>query len=193
MPNVKRPAMKLIAAAALMSLAPQVAAQTNQPACLTRADIKSASAYAMPLLLKGVQNVCSKHLPASSFMASNSNFTKKYEVFGAANRDAAMSLLARFQGSMDFPGMDAGQSTEIIDALIPILVEQMMSEELKPSSCQPIDEAMALLDPLPAENLAGLVGMVIVEVIKSEEQKSNATRKGKDRNRTAAPTLCKGA
>ena len=61
--------------------------------------------------------------------------------------------------------MDSAMLAEMPDdALKPFvtaLLQQMVATEIKPAQCVDVERGLELIDPLPADNIAGLIGFMV--------------------------------
>lgn len=157
----------LAAAFSLAALASAQAAQAQQ-ACIMPADAADTLMYLMPVAYDGALKSCKKtfadnaFLPSAEGRAYIEQFRSKQDQTWPGTYRAAQVMIAS-QGGADggmaetLGALDESSLRPFADALL----GQMIAEEIKPDSCDKIDRGIALLSPLPAENIGGLVAFAL--------------------------------
>ncbi|MEO9462992.1 MAG: hypothetical protein ABJ242_09670 [Marinomonas sp.] len=151
------------AALALCALAqPQIAMAEE---CVEQADLSATVVYAMPLLGDAVNEKCSKELSPTGFMATKSEaFLAPYRAKQDANWPGAFRLLKMFSKKGKAPsGMG-----DMIDSLpesalrpfVDAVIVTMVGKEIKPADCGKIERGIALIAPLPEENVGDLAAFI---------------------------------
>lgn len=165
----------ILSAAALTASAPAVAQVDD----LDPAAVTAASRYALPMVFEGYLSRCNTALSPSGYALSNSSrlnakFSEGSDAAWPAAKAAMLELMAEDAGDMsEMLGMLGDESLRpMVDALI----AGMVSQELKTENCESIERGLEILDPLPAENLAELIGFFI-----EMEQKNDAADDGEAR------------
>ena len=148
-----------LAAAALWGAGPAQAQADN----LDPAAVAAASRYALPIAFEGYLSTCNTVLPRDGFARTNASriHAKFAEGADAAWPGAKAAML-------QMAAKDAGDMTAMLevmgdDALRPFvdsLIASMVAGEIKTESCGDIERALEILDPLPADNYAELIGFV---------------------------------
>ena len=174
-------------AAAGVAMAQPVAAQdtaadagANPMAMVDEAQAQALVRYALPYVFDSVRGKCMATLSSDGYFATNG------DALDAKLRDGSLEafktarpIIEGFASSgMGMPGgggdseanpaaagMDMGAMFAMMpdEALAPfagVFMAEMAAGEVDSKSCADIEKAMALLDPLPADNLAGLAGMM---------------------------------
>lgn len=161
--TIARTAFVTLAAAALL----QSQAAAAQAPCLTEAEISGMVAFSMPAVLQGVMTSCKPHLSAQGFFAQQGPaMVQRY----SADKDAAWPLaktaFLKFGAEKDDKTMEqvANLPDDALKPFVEGMVQQMVSGEIKPASCAPIERATMLLEPLPAKNTASLVAFIVAMV-----------------------------
>jgi hypothetical protein len=167
----------------LLALPAMITAQARPTECLTRTEMRSGISYIMPMLINAVKNACANTLPKGSFLTDGSaDMLSKYQALAASNKAAALSLIDKFGAGMklDSVDTDGGAQTDMMEALLPIMVEEGLAKEIKPESCTAMNDIVESLDPLPPENMTRLIETIAVEVIRSDEakEKTKGSKKG---------------
>jgi hypothetical protein len=159
------------AIAAALLLGPQVAvsAQAAKP-CVTRAEAADMTLFFLPTLVDRMAEKCRASLPRTSFLAgSGKAFGERVKREGGDRWPSVKSALLKIAGDQIPPALSDGtlrrMSEEIIGA--------ELAKDLKIKDCAAIDEAFALLAPLPADNLGRLGALLIVMGEKRQETRQN--------------------
>lgn len=151
-------------------------AQADAAACIAQADMSDGVIYAMPIIVTAVRNKCEGSLATSDFLATKGDaFIAPYVSRQSAAWPGAMRVLSQFGGSSsaDTANMMSMMQTlppETVRPLIDAVIEQKLAEEIKIADCKKIERGIALMAPLPPENLAGLVTFLL-EVTKVDDPK----------------------
>ena len=155
-------ALALIAVPA-QAAAPAAAQMTKTP-CLSEAEVRALTAFAMPSALGGMIKHCSPHVGSNAFMArSGSSLVASY----AANKGAAWPLARkaffRIAGDKDkdTTAMMANLPDTALQPFVEGMIGGLVGAKLKPGQCVMADKMMQLLAPLPAANTVELIGTII--------------------------------
>jgi len=149
---------------ALAALAqPQVALAQQ---CIEQRDVTEGVIYAMPLIVDGFRAKCGTELAADGFLATEGDaFLAPFRARQNAAWPAALRLFNQFGSSGK--GADDGTAAMISQlpesALRPFLdalIQQMIATEIKVDDCGKIERGIALLAPLPPENIGGLASFL---------------------------------
>ena len=144
-----------------------LAALLGSPAAaqeLTAQEVAPAIRYALPLMLEGVRNSCAPVLDSSGYLAKNgSRLDAKFSQGSDAYWPDAKQALMAFGG--EEMGADAAMFTampdEVLQPFVDTMLVQLIAKEIKTDSCADVERGMELLDPLPAENIAEIVGFIV--------------------------------
>ena len=129
-------------AAASLSLSLTVGAMPAQ--AQSNADpeeIASAVRFGLPALFEGYRTRCSATLSPEGFVAQN-----------AERQERALGL---------GPDLVAGMPDEALKPFVTGILQQMAATEIQPDQCSDVERGLELLDPLPADNIAGLIGFIV--------------------------------
>lgn len=153
----------ILAAAALLAPLPAQA----QAACLTPAEAESLTLVAMPDVIRETGRVCATRLPANSLVRRTGGpFLAKYTAAADTAWPAARAAIVKLSDPM----VDALlQSSYARPLLTSLLVPQLVGR-IAPSDCGMLDRLIALLEPLPPRNSAGIV-LVALQFLKAEKAK----------------------
>lgn len=147
--------------AAILALVavPSAALAEAPPTCLTQAETAAMIGYVLPDLVAGVRDKCKATLPATSFLSSRSADLE------ASYRSAADILWPQARiAFVKMVGEDEVMKKLPDSALRPFLTAAFattITEDVKPKDCVTADGLVEALAPLPAENLARLIGLII--------------------------------
>lgn len=150
-------------AASIAASLPGIASAT-QPVCLSKAEARSLLTYALPQVISGTSKRCQATLPANSFLRQHGNeLSARYAAQKARYWPAAKAAFLKVSNTQS---VQVGQFArnlpdESLQPLVDITVEGMISQNIKPESCDDIDLAIDLLSPLPPENTAGLIALFV--------------------------------
>lgn len=155
-------------ALALAALACAQAAQAQQAPCVEAADFADGIVYAMPLAIDAARTACLNRLPRDGFLAARGEaYAQQFRAGQDRTWPGALRLIKTFMAS-DTPGEgDAGMAAMIdgmpdsaLRPFVDAFVGQMIAGEIKGDSCADIDRVLALVSPLPVENVGGLVTFI---------------------------------
>jgi len=144
---------------ALMFLAVPANAQTGP----SGPEIEGAVRFGLPALFAGYRATCSAQLSPDGYVAQNADrLVAKFADGADAHWPAAKAALSTLG---DDQGMDSAMLAQMPDdALKPFvtaLLQQMVATEIKPTQCIDVERGLELIDPLPADNIAGLIGFMV--------------------------------
>ncbi|QYU68851.1 hypothetical protein J4558_01490 [Leptolyngbya sp. 15MV] len=152
-------------ALALAALAQPQAALAQQ--CIEQRDVSDGVIYAMPLLVDTVRAKCGSNLSANGFLASKGDaFLEPFRARQDATWPAALRLLEQFGNAGsggntdDTFAMISSLPESALRPFIDALIQQMVGGEIKLEDCGKIERGIALLSPLPPENIGGLASFL---------------------------------
>lgn len=149
-----------LVATALIALLPAQAVALEAK-CLSRAELRTGIAYVMPAVMKGVVGKCAPTLSADSYLAKDGEtLVARYAGQSQGSAEDVQALFAKFRPQAGLNGADGESTAKLVESLVTVGVQSA----LKPEICADISAAMALLDPLPAANMNGLIELVLVKV-----------------------------
>jgi hypothetical protein len=147
----------IVAAALTAGSVAQSAAQTAKP-CVTPADAHSVVMFALPDVVRTTMERCRPHLPASAYLiksggalantyrgVANAAWAKAKPVLLKAIHQPLMRNMPDSVGKPFFGGA----------------IGAMASERVQPTDCDTVNRAVEALAPLPPENMAILIGLII--------------------------------
>jgi hypothetical protein len=169
---MKTTSLRFACAATAVSLA-QVAgaASASSAACITPTELRAGMAFLLPAMIRGVREKCTTILPRTSYLNKRGDaLIARFQSSKMIDSQALQSLIGKIQPNTDIPASANGAMADVIAAT---LVAKMQAT-MKPTTCPGIDQTLALLDPLPAENIIGLFEMIGTAVTKDDARKSRA-------------------
>lgn len=161
----------------LAAIAAALALGSAHPALAQKAvseeDATALALYALPTVFDGMRQSCVSHLPADAYVLQNADFlSARFEAASVGTfqqaRRALFAMGGEGEGAMPvelMQGMGEAELGPFIDGFI----RQMVMSEMDADSCNQADHILEHLDPLPPENLAGLLGFIIAEEAASED------------------------
>ena len=76
------------------------------------------------------------------------------------------------------PAMIAGMPDEALKPFVVAFLQQMVATEVKPEQCLDIARGLELIDPLPADNIAGLIAFMVEMAGREEDSAGDAMAAG---------------
>ncbi|HEV2866892.1 MAG TPA: hypothetical protein VGX37_10270 [Allosphingosinicella sp.] len=153
----------LLAAALLAAQAAQAA--PAEPPCITRQEAGDMAVTLLPHLIDAMAQRCGEHLGAQAFLRTGAaGLAARLRQDAVPRRQSAMRGIGKIGGAA-FPtaaGSEAG-----VDFLAAILTAAAASN-VTPASCPDIDAIVQSLAPLPADNIARLVGSTFALAMNAE-------------------------
>lgn len=161
---MKRISRIATALAASFSAAVPGIASAAQPVCLSKAEARSLLTYSLPQVISGTSKRCHSVLPADSYLRRHgSELAARYGAQKARYWPDAKAAFLKISAAKDpqLAQFTRNLPDESMQPLVDIAVEGMVSQNIRPESCEEIDLALDLLSPLPPENTAGLIALFI--------------------------------
>lgn len=131
---------------------------------VNHAGMAAAVRYALPHVLSGVRTSCTDRLAANGYLATQGDsLHAKFDAGSAAAWPQAKALLLEMGLSKNAGKAEILRDLpdESLKPFVDGMLATLVATEIKPAQCADVERGLALLDPLPAENIAGLVGFVI--------------------------------
>lgn len=164
-------------ASVLVLTVPQVAAAQTMAAptagCLTPREFTALATYALPSVIAGTTRACSTALPATAYLRrSGAELTERYAAAKPKAWPDAKSAFIKMASSRDrgsaqiFGSMPDDTLQQMADAAFTGIV----TGQVKPANCATIDRMVGLLAPLPPENTAELIAVLVGLTSKTGER-----------------------
>lgn len=156
-------ALALLATATL-ALTP-LAARAAEPPCLTAAEFTALSSYALPSIITGTTERCTAALPADAWLRRNGpELASRYAAGKPAAWPGAKAALLKIGG-----GSTNAEANNLLKSLpdsslqpmFDTLIAGMVGQHLPVTRCTVVDRAVRLLSPLPPENTAELIAVLV--------------------------------
>jgi hypothetical protein len=181
----------IAALSCLLALPTEAIAKESK--CLSREELRTGIAYIMPAIVSGVVTKCSVWLPSDSYLTKNGTaLVTRYAGQSQGTENDVRALFDKFGNQAGLDGVDGQSTAKLVESLVTVGIQS----EMKPEICADITTVMALLDPLPAENMNGLIEFVLVKVDNGNASRRTRTKSGKNskikdaNNPRSKPFLC---
>ena len=162
-----------LASAALVVGSPAQA----QVSDLDPAEVSAATRYALPHAFDGFMTSCFDSLAPDGYAVTNADrlrvkFADGAEASWPGAKDLMMSMAREEAGEMStlLEMMEDDDLRPFVDGLITSLV----ASEIPTDDCEMIERGLEILDPMPADNVAMMVGFIIELGISMEEDEIQA-------------------
>ncbi|HEX8484995.1 hypothetical protein [Sphingomonas sp.] len=140
---------------------------TAQTRCVTDVEAQAFASVAMPEIIRQTGRVCATALPATSLVRrATGPFLAKYDA--EANRAWPVARTAIVK--LSDPAMEMLVQSEFARPLITSLLVPQLVGRIAVGDCPTIDRLIALLEPLPPRNTAGIV-VATLKYLKAEKAK----------------------
>lgn len=154
----------IAACAAALTTTPAIADDHGNPMDnLDPQTVEALVRYGMPLALDAVDANCAGELSPSGYYLSNRNgLAAKFAAGAEGSWPQARAAMMQIGGAED--GMAAifeAMPDEALRPFMDAIFVQKIGEEIKPDMCGDIERGLELVDPMPAENMAALVGFIM--------------------------------
>ena len=158
-------------------------ASAAQAGCLSEPQFQAVVRFLAPDLIQSVAGKCAAMLPAESYLHRNGPaLAARYRPGAATAWPTVQAALASQPDLKLFASMD---EATVRGMIAPMLSEGLTKEKLRVGDCRIADEIAADLDPLPPQNMIGLV----TALVRFDKGKPANAKGGKGR----APILCPSA
>ena len=162
-----------IAAAATLLCAPAHAQERLSPE-----EASALARYAMPRVFTAIQQRCRAALPGDAYIfASGDRVQARLSSVSNGSWPAARAAIVRI-ASADNPQMSqilSRMPPEALEPFVDELVAGLVVSEVSSQRCPQVDRVLELLDPLPAENLAEIIALIVIEA-QNEDASSGGSR-----------------
>lgn len=162
----------LAALAALVSAPSDSFAQDKPP---SERGLVTMTQYLLPLAFEGVLSACASDLPEDSYLFTNASMLRQ-RFDEAADGTFEVARLAMFNlggGGRGFRGQLTDDLQEISEPEFRMELESIIGQELMlamdAEACRITNRMLEDLEPLPAENLASMLGYLFHQMALSEQ------------------------
>lgn len=154
------------AATAIALFATALPAVAQDRPQLTETEINAVALYAMPHAFRALQTRCAGQVPANAYIRTQGDaLATRLDRAARGRFPAARAALTRLATSSN-PQMGtllAQLPAENVEPLARELIAGKVQSGVKLEDCARYNRVLELLDPLPPENLASLMGVLVVE------------------------------
>jgi hypothetical protein len=159
----------LAACLMLLALGSATAARAAADACLTPSDLNAVFAYALPTVIDSAGQACRPVLAPDGFLATQGmDLSARYRIGQPAAWPLAKAAVLKVGiGALGGHGADGlGKfATMLPDGALQGFasgfVSQFVIRAVHPGDCADIEYALRMIAPLPPENAAGLITLVV--------------------------------
>ena len=145
----------MIAAFALLAQSAQPAAPAP---CIDPVEIEHATLFLLPPVIDGLSEHCRASLPAGAYLLTGgAELSKRLGAERNAHWDAAKPAIVRFGGEEKAGALGADTAA----GLLRDIIKSEGGKNASAENCATLDRALALLAPLPPENIAALVALAV--------------------------------
>lgn len=169
--------LRSVTAAVMLALGATAASAQNVVAtvtlpCVTPIEAEALVAAVVPELISDVGRICAPVLPSSALLRQTSGpFIAKYRAEADLAWPRGRLAIAKITG----PEIASLLSTDVARPLLATLVTPALTRGLQPSDCPAIERIVALAQPLPPRNTAGLF-VSIVQLVDAKRSGANKAR-----------------
>ena len=136
--------------------------------CLTEVEGTAVFAAMLPDLIDGLRDKCASQLPANSYLAVNGDaLVARYKVVADDRWPTAKLAFARIAGGKD---MADKLPDEFFRPMLGVMIGAELVKDIKPADCGGVDRVVQNLSPLPAENVAALIGAILMLASDSKDK-----------------------
>lgn len=158
--------MKIVIGALLLA-ATQAATAAPAPPCMTKAEFTDMSLFVLPALLEGAADKCQALLPADAYLPTGGRaLAARLSAESDTHADGAITAFAKF-GDGKLPD---GISSDTVGSFVRDMARTAPFKKMGAKDCAQIDEAAGLLAPLPPQNLASLVRLLLIASSKKDKR-----------------------
>jgi hypothetical protein len=153
---MKRNTLRTFALAAMLAATGAHAQQAAEQQCVQAADVEIMMLTYAPGAVRALHAACRPMLAPGSYLAGPAGeaMVERYEDAAAGVSPASKEAIARvFKGKEGAADMDMG-------AMLEVMVEAAL-QKIDAKTCTLVSRGLALIDPLPPKNIAGLVVLAL--------------------------------
>lgn len=142
-----------------LAFAPAAAQAQTQARCIPAADAQAVAAVFLPSAVRAVRTRCAPMLSRDAYLKQSGD-----RLLSKLDGEARGQFRSAMRGINRIAGTDLDLSTlppEMVQPLVDELVRNKLgTSNIDSKGCKRIDRGLALVDPLPASSLSGLLVMV---------------------------------
>ncbi|WP_420382939.1 hypothetical protein [Novosphingobium sp.] len=149
---------------ALVALGSATAAQAASDSCMTPAELNATLVYALPSVIDATAQFCRPVLARDGYLASQgAGLSARYRMGQAGAWPVARAAVLKIAGG-GLGKFAALLPDGTLQDMASGYVQQFVVQGVHPGDCADIESALALMAPLPPENTAGLIALVVRRV-----------------------------
>lgn len=170
-----------IAATTILATTPGLLAAAEPP-CLTKSEFSDLAGYALPSVIGGASDRCKPTLGPDAFLETEGpDLIQRYQGRKAETWPAAKSAFLKLSAKTDSKANHLLSSLpdKTLQDMLDLMLEGLVSQEIPTKTCATIDDVARLLAPLPPENTADLLTLVVDLAGKPKDDGSGKTAFGK--------------
>ncbi len=143
----------------------------NPENCVSETEAVAVFAAMMPDMIDGLRGKCAAYLPANAFLVTGgSALIARYKVLADQRWPAAKLAFGRIAGDEE---MTSKLPDQYLRPLIGSVVGSELMKDFKVEDCPSANRIVESLAPLPPENVAVLVGTIVVLADDEKGQKDS--------------------
>ena len=141
---------------------PCMAESTPVSTCLTTSDARALFTFAIPSALDGVIKTCSPALPEDAFMrVKGAETLQRYRAAAGGSWPGARIAFLKVAGNGKDAQVLSGMSDKAMQPFVAEMLTGVVAKDVKPSSCQKIDQFVAALAPVSSGDVAGILATLM--------------------------------
>ena len=149
---------------ALIALGSATAVRAADDACMTPAELNATLVYALPVVIETTAQICRPVLAHDGYLGTQSgDLAMRYRAGQAAAWPVARAAVLKIAGG-GLGKFAALLPDSALQGFAGGYVEQFVVQGVHTNDCPDIEQALALMAPLPPENTAGLIALVVRRV-----------------------------
>ena len=153
--------------------------------CVTGEEVEALALVMMPEALTAVAQACTASLPESALLRrTGAQIFERYRALSAPSMARAQQAFAKISGQAN--GKDV---SEIGLDMMKAMVVPMLTEAVEAKDCGAINHMIELLEPLPPENLAGMIS-TILQLVARKEADSRQKIETTEPETKSSPNIC---
>jgi hypothetical protein len=174
----------LVSGLLLIALPAQAATVPPKPvSCVTARELRAGLAFAMQEAVVALGSKCGPLLSETSYVRSKGRaLVSRYADTASNSNDVLNGLIKRLAPELKIADGDPIAMKGIVSTLITAQLGKILSAR----TCEDVDRTLSLLDPMPAENMIGLVEFAFQKVDESDRRKGR--RLGKPERTIICPS-----
>lgn len=155
--------MRLVKSSATLLIAMSMtssAIAATQAQCVTEAEGSAIFAAMLPELIDGLRDKCSAHLSADAYLPKNADaLIARYRLLADQRWPVAKIAFGRMVGQEE---MTDKLPDEFFRPMLGAMIGSELVKDIKSQDCGGADRIVESLSPLPPENVAVLIGAIVV-------------------------------